>query len=138
MLQFVIIPLALMLSGCQMLAQRTVAPEPVQTVIIEQNKAGASVAYVALPGATSGLGAETFVISPKAYARMMGRADPQLEADIRAFSRLSKKNGGPAYALLPPALCAEEARPKRGSKTKETVCYATEEEGRVVVYMPRP
>lgn len=139
MVQFVIVPLALLLSGCQMLAQRAVAPDPVRTVIIQEGKGGAPVAYVVLPGAGSpGTGTEALAISPKAFARVMPRPDPQLEADIRAFSRMSKKSGGPAYALLPAPLCAEALKPPRGSKFKEPVCYATEDEGSVVVYTRRP
>lgn len=137
MLQLFIVPLALMVSGCQMMAQRTAAPEPVRTVIIEQGKAGAPVAYVALPG-SPGAGADTIAISPKAFARVMERPDPQLEADIRAFSRMSKKNGGPSYALLPPPACALDAKPRRASKSKEPVCHTTEEDGRIVVHMTRP
>lgn len=142
MLQFIFVPMALLLSGCQMLTQRAPAPEPMRTVIIEDGKAGAPpIAYVALPGTSlpPGAGADTIVISPKAFARATQGIDPQLEADIRAFSRMSKKSGGPAYALLPPPLCDVVPNPKRrGSKSKEPVCYATEEDGRVVVHMTRP
>ena len=136
---FAFIPLALLSSGCQMLTHRTNTPDTIRTVVIEENKVGAPVAYVVLPGGSStGMGTDTIAISPKTFARVMERPDPQLEADIRAFSRMSKKSGGPAYALLPPLACAEKPAVKRGSKAKEPVCYTAEDEGRVVVYMARP
>lgn len=143
--------LGLMLAGCQLVAQGpglSPAVPPAPSAAVPISSPAPQAAFVILPKAGAD-GTQHYEIRSLATGKDL-HGWP-LDREIRAFSRLSAKNGGPTYSVVPtpapaprltavvdPKDCVVDPELRRALKAKEPVCYTTEDAGSIAVYtLPR-
>lgn len=129
-----VVPLGMLLAGCQSLVSSHPGPERVVLAAPEltsPHSAPFAMRSTAGPG-----GVQYHHVSSGRRTNELPVTDRQLAAELAVILRRAQRSGGPSYAGTDALRCATNAGPYRPLKAEEAICYVPGHGGRVAVFRP--